>query len=132
MTAGPFILEIDEGDEGPTIHALTPASVLVIHGADELNGKLEAFRDPVKNKVVQNTTKARRWYVEKILPALRYYCDKYDVPQPDWLVGNNHWEGMDDEEKELLFGPGELKFREFQPVNVPDIHVDREEEEVQQ
>lgn len=129
MTAGPFILEVDDGDEGPSIHALTPSSVLVVHGTDQLNEMLEAFSDPVKNGAVQNTAKARRWYVEKILPTLRHYCDKYEVDQPEWLVGNNHWEGMSRDEQEQLFGPGELKLREFQSVNCPDIQVIRDEEE---
>ncbi len=129
MTAGPFILEVDDGDEGPSLHALTPASVLVVLGPEDLERKLHAFSDPVNNGVVRNAPRDRRWYVEKILPALRYYCGKYDVEQPDWLVGNNHWEGMDDEERRRLFGPEDLRFREFSPVNCPDIAVVREGDE---
>lgn len=127
MTAGPFILEIDEGEDGPSLHALTPASVLVVLGRKDLDRKLVAFSDPVKNGVVRNTPRDRRWFVEKILPALRFYCTKYEVEQPDWLVSNNHWEGMDDKEQERLFGPGELRFREFLPANCTDIAVVRED-----
>lgn len=129
MTAGPFILEIDEDGEVPTLHVLTPASVLVVVDRDDLERKLVAFSDPVRNGVVRNTQKDRRWYVEKILPALRFYCDKYEVDQPPWLVGNNHWEEMSDDVKERLFGAGELRFREFTPVNCPDIAVVREDAE---
>lgn len=135
MTAGPFILEIDEEDEdGPSLHVLTPASVLVVLGKDDLDEKLNAFSDPIRNEVVRNSPAGRRWYVEKVLPALRHYCDKYDVEQPGWLVGNNHWTGMDEEEKERLFGPGDLRLREFMPANCADIEVQREEpdEEEQQ
>ena len=129
MTAGPFILEIDDdGDSGPSFHALTPASVLVVLGRGDLESKLRAFSDPIHNKVVRNTKKDRRWFVEKILPALRFYCGKYDVEVPDWLVGNNHWEGMSREEQLALFGPGDLRFREFMPVNNPDIAVIRDDQ----
>lgn len=126
MTAGPFILEIDDDAAGSSLHALTPTSVLVVLDVEDLEEKLDAFSDPVKNGVVRNTPQGRRWYVEKILPALRFYCDKYETDQPGWLVGNNHWEGMSKEEQALLFGPGELRLREFKPVVVPDIAVVRE------
>jgi len=134
VTAGPFILEIDPGVEGdvPSLHALTPASVLVVLGREDLEQKLAAFADPVRNKVVRNAPKDRRWYVEKILPALRFYCDKYDVEQPSWLVGNNHWEGMPRDEQERLFGPGDLRFREFRPVSCPDIAVVRDGDDEQE
>ena len=128
MTAGPFILEIDEdGGDGPSLHALTPTAVLVVLGKADLEKKLAAFSDPIKNGVVRNSPKDRRWFVEKILPALRFYCGKYDVEQPDWLVGNNHWVTMTEEEQERLFGPGELRLREFLPANCPDIAVVRED-----
>jgi len=132
VTAGPFILEVDDGDGGPSIHALTPASVLVVLGPDDLGRKLEAFSDPVRNGAVRNAPVDRRWYVEKVLPALRFYCHKYDVEVPAWLVGNNHWEGMTSEEQAWLFGPGELRFREFSPVNVPDIAVVRDGDDQEQ
>lgn len=129
MTAGPFILEIDDVDDGTSLHVLIPSSVIVVLGKDDLEGKLEAFADPIRNGVVRNVALDRRWYVEKILPALRFYCKKYDVEVPDWLVGNNHWEEMSEEEQEQLFGPGPLRFREFKMVVVPDIAVVREDDD---
>ena len=129
MTAGPFILEIDDGDDGPSLHVLTPSSVLVVLGKDDLESKLDAFSDPIQNKVVRNVPRDRRWYVEKILPALRHYCDKYKVKRPGWLDGNDHWESMSEEEQEHLFGPGELRLREFLPANCADIAVVRDDPE---
>lgn len=123
-----FMLDVVE-DEGGGIHVTTPSSVLMIHNAEELEERLEAFSDPIKNGVVKNTPKERRWYVEKILPALRFYCDRFEVDKPDWLATNGHWERMSDEEKQQLFGPEPLKMREFAPVNCPDIAVQREEEQ---
>jgi len=126
-----FMLDlVDDGGE-PALHVTTPASVLVISDADVLQEKLAAFSDPVKNKVVSNTAKARRWYVEKTLPALRYYCDRFGVQQPDWLSTNGHWERMTDEDKTRLFGPDPLKLRDFVQVERPDIEVVRNEEEEQ-
>jgi hypothetical protein len=130
VTAGPFILEIDDGDgAGPSLRVLTPASVLVVLGKDDLEEKLDAFSDPIRNGVVRNAPRDRRWYVEKILPALRHYCDKYEVEQPGWLVGNEHWIGMDEADQERLFGPGELRLREFMPANCADIAVVRDDPE---
>lgn len=123
-----FMLDIVE-EEGGGIHVTTPSSVLMIHNADELSERLQAFSDPIKNKVIKNTAKDRRWYVEKILPALRFYCDRFDVEQPDWLSTNGHWDRMSDEEKQQLFGPAPLKMREFAPVNCPDIALQRDEEQ---
>jgi len=120
-----FMLDITKDG----LHVTTPSSVLMIHSADELNERLEAFSDPIKNKVVKNNPKDRRWYVEKILPALRFYCDRLGVEKPDWLATNGHWERMSDEEKKQLFGPEQLRLREFAPVNQPDIAVIREEEQ---
>ena len=127
MTAGSFILEIDDTGDGPSLHVLTPASVLVVLDGDDLESKLAAFSDPIANGVVRNSPRGRRWYVEKILPALRYYCDKYEVDVPDWLASDNHWKGMAEDEQEHLFGPGELRLREFMPANCADIAVVRDE-----
>ncbi len=132
MTAGPFILEVDDDGAGPSFHVLTPASVLVVLGPDDLERKLAEFSDPVRNGVVRNTPRGRRWYVEKILPALRFYCGKYEVDQPPWLVGNNHWEGMSAAEQERLFGPGDLRLREFSPVVASDIAVVRGDDDGQE
>ncbi len=129
MTAGPFILEIDDDGGSPSLHALTPAAVLIVLDVRDLEKKLREFSDPVRNGVVVNSPRGRRWYVEKILPALRFYCGKYATEVPGWLVGNNHWEEMPVPDQELLFGPGALRFREFAPVNVPDIAVSREGDE---
>jgi len=127
-----FQLDITENSDGPCLHVVTPASVLVIHTADELNDMLDKFSDPITNKVVKNTSKDRRWYVEKILPALRFYCDRFGVDKPGWLATNGHWLRMSDVEKCSLFGGGSLKYREFAPVKCADIAVVREEPEQEQ
>lgn len=124
-----FMLDIVDDGGDPSLHVTTPSSVLVVGDANQLQERLTAFSDPIKNKVVQNTAKARRWYVEKVLPALRYYCDRFGVEQPSWLSTNGHWERMTDEEKQRLFGPEPLKLREFAQVARPDIAVVRDEDD---
>lgn len=128
---GYFMIDVVSDAGGPALHVATPASVLVVRDADDLRAKLSAYSDPVKNKVVKNTAKDRRWYVEKVQPALRYYCDRFEVDVPDWLATNGHWERMSDEEKEKLFGPEPLKLREFARVECPDIAVVRDDGEEQ-
>jgi hypothetical protein len=127
-----FMLDLVDDDGGPGIHVVTPASVLQVGDVDDLQEKLDAYSDPIKNGVVKNNTKARRWYVEKVLPALRYFCDRYEVSQPDWLATNGHWERMTDEDKTRLFGSEPLKLREFVQVTCPEIEVMREEPEQQE
>lgn len=122
-----FMLDID-GDGG-ALHVITPASVLSVHDAEALSELLTKYEDPVRNKVIKNTSKDRRWFVEKVLPALRFFCKRYGVDVPSWLATNGHWERMTDEERAQLFGPEPLRFREFMPVEQPDIQVIREEEE---
>lgn len=126
-----FMLDI-VGDEDPALHVTTPASVFVIGDANQLQEKLDAFSDPIKNGAIKNTEKDRRWYVEKVLPALRFYCDRLGVKQPDWLATNGHWMRMTDEEKQRLFGPEPIKLRDFQQVARPDIAVVRDEPEQEQ
>lgn len=122
-----FILTIDD-DGDPSIHAVTPAAVLVVSDVKNLQHQLDVCSDPVKNGVIKNTPKDRRRYVERILPALRFYCHRFGIEAPDWLSDNTRWEELSDEERAAAFGPGDLKLREFTPVNVPDIAVQREEQ----
>jgi hypothetical protein len=126
-----FMLDILNDDGEPTLHVTTPASVFVISDPETLQQRLDEFSDPIKNKAIKNTLKDRRRYVEKILPALRFYCNRLGVAIPDWLATNGHWERMEDEEKQRLFGDEPLKLREFAPVERPDIEVIRNEEEEQ-
>jgi len=55
-----FMLDIVDDNDDPALHVTTPSSVLVIGTPEQLQERLDAFSDPIKNKVVQNTVKARR------------------------------------------------------------------------
>lgn len=124
MSVGPFILEIDDSADESVISVLTPYSVIVVTSVDDLERKLRDFADPIPG-AVKNTRRGRRWYVEKILPALRYFCRKYQVDPPDWLADVGRWRDLSKGDSERLFGPGELRLREFQQPRCPDIAVVR-------
>lgn len=122
-----FILEVSDEDGVPTISAYTPPQVLVVKDEGDLAKKLEHYSDPFNGHVLPNTRDDRRWYVEKIRPTLRFYCKKFEVDAPEWLSNDGEWVDRSDEELEALFGTSELKLREFQRLNSPDIAVVREE-----
>lgn len=130
MTSGDdsyFILEVSDEDGVPTISAYTPPQVLVVQDADDLQQKLDKYADPFNGHALPNTRDDRRWYVEKIRPALRFYCRKFEVDVPEWLSNDGVWVDRDPEELEAMFGTDRLKLREFQRLNNPDIAVVREE-----
>lgn len=131
MSVGPFILEIDGDGDDAAISAITPYAVIVVTSPDDLAAKLRDFSDPVGNGVVKNSRRGRRWYVEKILPALRYFCRKYQVDQPDWLADVGRWKDLSGADSERLFGPGDLRLREFQQTRCPDIAVVRPDDQGQ-
>lgn len=122
-----FILEVVDEDGSPTICAFTPPQVLVIKDDADLRAKLEQYVDPFTSKTLPNTKDAHRWYVEKIRPALRYYCSKLGVDAPEWLSNDGQWVDLPDDELEDVFGTKTLKLREFQRINAPDIQVVRQE-----
>jgi hypothetical protein len=125
-----FILDIVEDDDGvPVVHAATPASVVMVTDADDLNEKLVAFSDPFKNRVLPNTKESRRVYLTRYMPALRFYCKQFNVEIPDWLAESTQWEEMSDDEKQQRFGTTDLNLREFQPVKCPDIAIVREQQQ---
>lgn len=126
-----FLLDVEDDSNGFVIHALTPSSVMVVHDADDLQKKLAAYADP-HNQPVQDTKAGRRWYVERVRPALRFYCKRYGIDVPDWLENDDQWESMPDEEKLATFGRTDLKIRDFMPLNFPDIQVQRDEDEQEQ
>lgn len=56
----------------------------------------------------------RRYYVEQIRPALRYFCRKFNVEIPAWLEGNYIFEQYDPEEFKEMYGSNvPLGVREF-------------------
>lgn len=126
-----FLLDVEDDDNGPVIHALTPSSVMVVNDADDLQAKLDQFSD-LSGAAVPKTKAGRRWYVERVRPALRFYCKRYGVDVPDWLESDEQWEVMSEEEKLAKFGTTDVKIRDFMPLNFPDLQVQRDDEPEQE
>lgn len=116
-----FIFEVVNAKKSKTGKALkvsSPSDAVRIHSKEELRAQLEHYSKPFIKHVVQpNTAFARKHYVEKIRPALRFYCKKFGVKVPEWLVNDDYFKNLDDSEKQELFGTTELSHREFHPAS---------------
>lgn len=55
-------------------------------------------------------------YVEKIRPALRFFCMAFEVGVPEWLQTDAHLVDVPDEEKQKMFGTTDVHTREFRPL----------------
>lgn len=111
-----FVFELHNSPSsrtGKAIRVTSPDKVLRIHNVDDLKSQLEHYAHPLIKQTSPDSKFARRWYVEKIRPALRYYCLKYSVKVPSWLKDDEYYLGLTDREKQDLFGTTKLKPREF-------------------
>lgn len=100
--------------KSPTMTA--PSSVLRIHSRDELRAQLKHYGRPFIKLQLPDSTFARKFYVEKVRPALRYYCQKFTTNVPDWLKDDHYFENLSDKEKTDMFGTIELEIKEFKPL----------------
>ena len=98
---------------GRSLKVTTPAQVLKIHSKEELMAQLDQYSKPFIRHVVVDSKFARKHYLEKVRPALRYYCKKFDVEVPAWLKDDSYYHNLPNEEKEQLFGTAKPARREF-------------------
>ncbi len=94
----------------------SPSDVLQIHTPEEMQARLQHYQRFVGLKIMYDTQGARKRYVEKVRPALRYYCKKFSVAVPDFLKNDRYYTTLPDEEKQELFGTTQLNIREFTKV----------------
>jgi predicted hydrolase (HD superfamily) len=93
----------------------SPETVLPgIRDEATLRHALDRFANPFIKLHTADNTQSRRHHVEKVRPALRWYCKKFGVDEPEWLKGNAHYDEIPPEEHEALFGKNPLKTREFE------------------
>lgn len=114
-----FVLEVirDKGAPlGKTVRAMSPSDVLYVPDKEELDLLLEHYGTGDLERMVSDSPFARRWYVEKIRPALRYYCARFQVPVPDWLESDDEYTAMEPAAMKELFGATALSPREFVPL----------------
>jgi hypothetical protein len=111
-------VDAKQSKSGKALKISTPSSILRIFSKDELKAQLEHYSHPmIKHTVLPRTPFARKHYVEKIRPALRFYCKKYGLAVPSWLSNDDYYKNLSDSEKHDLFGTTKLSFREFLPAN---------------
>lgn len=113
-----FIHELVSNPHSPTgksVKVTTPSDVLKIQDKRELYAQLDHYSQPFIRLSLPNDPFARKHYVEKVRPALRYYCKKFGVKVPDWLANDDYFKNMPDDEKRDMFGTHQLSHREFEP-----------------
>lgn len=110
-------IETTMGADGlPKFRSITPK--LILQGRVKSKNDLVSllYQHRMENITQKYPTIAqRRYYMERIRPALRWYCKTYKVPVPSWLVGNGVHENNTTEHHETLFGPVPLRVIEFKP-----------------
>lgn len=111
---------------GYSIKAHTPQHILPSCGdAEELRSLLEHYAHPTLTEVIPGGMDVqgqanRRYYLEWIRPALRYYCNKYGVDIPKWLKNDQFYHLMSRTEKIRMFGTDQLAAsREFKKMTLP-------------
>lgn len=102
---------------GKQARAISPSKVINITSIEELKSQLEHYSSrPFLKHLLPDSTFARKNYVTLIRPALRYYCQKYQVKIPEWLKDDSQYTNMPDDKKKDMFGTTDLKIKEFQPI----------------
>jgi hypothetical protein len=93
----------------------TPESILPkVRNKEDLLATMQGHANPFIKMHTVDSPEARRHHVEKVRPAMRWFCKKFGVNIPSWLEGNAHYDELPKEESESLFGEGPLKTREFE------------------
>lgn len=93
----------------------TPESILPhVKNKDALLKTLAYHSNPFIKHHTLDSPLSRRHHVEKVRPAMRWFCKKYGVNVPSWLEGNMHYDELPPDEHEELFGKEPLKVREFE------------------
>lgn len=114
-----FIFDLVENPKsktGKSPRITAPRDVIRISDRKELQAQLAHYNRPFIKLLLPESKFARKFYVEKVRPALRYYCQKYNEPVPEWLKDDHYFENLSDKEKLDMFGTVELKIREFKPM----------------
>jgi hypothetical protein len=98
-----------------------------IESADDLAKAMDFFKHPFVFQRIPPTKHARRWFVVKVRPALRWFCKMYQQDVPPWLNGNGIYDAMSPEERQEIFGQPELTVQEFDDDDAPPPEEEGEE-----
>lgn len=110
------LVDDPKAKSGKRLRLTRPQDVLEVGSKEELDAQLKHYNQSFVSHVVPNSKFARRNYVERLRPALRYYCAKYATKVPEWLANDKQFLDMKDSTKQRLFGTKDLKVREFKAL----------------
>jgi len=113
----------NRGDGTKGVEVDTPEKVLPCRSKDELEAQLKHYAKFLMVLHTADNMAARRKYVEKIRPALRYYCKKFNVKAPSWLATDDYYtKTLTADERQRMFGAKPLRIGEFQKLKpVPGV-----------
>lgn len=103
---------LDKNDK-PTIRTVFPDEVVRPADAEELKELLQQYTQPRIDSMVKGDPAHRLHYIQRIRPALRYFCKKFGMPIPRALEGNGAWGGLPRESCLKTFGVPYLRVLEF-------------------
>lgn len=114
MRAKPH-LRLDKTGARFTFDYTTPEKILPhVKTKEDLEKTLEWYSHPFLKLRVPGGPANRKRYMEKVRPALRWFCKKFGVNIPSWLDGNGVHGELPPEEQKELFGEEPLDVREFE------------------
>jgi hypothetical protein len=119
-------IDFSTDEEGKIHHAspVHPHTYVKVKDKHDLDDLLEYFGHHVMWKdLVPPTPWARRNFIERIRPALRFYCEKYQVTVPGWLSPetDKKFTELPPSKQQELFGKDQIKIVEFKKLNVPPL-----------
>lgn len=96
---------------GRSPHVTFPSDVLKVADVQALTVQLLRYKEYSSKKPEEMLR-----YVEKIRPALRFFCGAFATGVPEWLQTDAHLVDVPDEEKQRVFGTTDIHTREFRPI----------------
>jgi hypothetical protein len=120
-------LDIEQDGAKYNVSYHKPETILpAVTSKAKLMAALEHYANPFIKLRTPDSVFARRHYVERVRPALRWFCKIYHVNVPSWLEGNAHYDEIPPEEHKDLFGDKPLKVREFEEWETQPHDADAE------
>lgn len=110
-----------------------PHDYVKVKNKKDLKSVLEQFGHHVAWwTLLPNSTFARRNFVERVRPAIRYYCEKYQVEIPGWLANDKQFEELPPSKKKELFGKEDISIVKWRKVNPPPLFPDQQHQDAKQ
>lgn len=90
-----------------------------VHDKKTLETALHYYGGQMGHTHVPDSKNAQRYHIQKVRPALRWFCKRYGVPVPEWLKGNGVYDNMTDAERKKHYGREEMNTTDFEDMDAP-------------